>query len=103
MFVTVIALTYVSLVSQQSYGHFLKLIQVYLNNTINRRHFTAHIIPCYLVRSTSCPAGDRIVTLHPVTSLHPVYRRAGDDVDLFKMSLLTQAEMIIIARSEEAT
>ena len=40
---------------------------------------------------------------HSVTSLHPMYRPAGDDVDLFKMSLLTQAEMIIIARSEEAT
>ena len=47
--------------------------------------------------------GDRIVTIHSVTSRHPVYRRAGDDVDVFKMSLLTQAEMIIIARSEEAT
>ena len=53
MFVTVIVLLLLTyalglLVSQQqSYGHFLKLIQLYLNNTINRRRLTPHIMPCY--------------------------------------------------------
>jgi len=47
MIVTVIALKYVSLVSQWSYGHFLKLIQFHLNSTINVRHLTQRIISCY--------------------------------------------------------
>jgi len=47
MFVTVIALKYALLVSQWSYGHLLKLIQFYLNNTVNLRHITQRIMSCY--------------------------------------------------------
>ena len=50
MFATVIALKYALLVSQWSYGYFLKLtllIQFYLNNTINFRHLTQRIMSCY--------------------------------------------------------
>ena len=43
----VVSLKYALLVSQLSYGHFLKLIQFYLNNTINLRHLTQCIISCY--------------------------------------------------------
>ena len=47
MFVTVIVLKCALLVSQRSYaGHFLKLIQYYLNNTTNLRHLTQRIILC---------------------------------------------------------
>ena len=47
MFVTVLALEYALLVSLRSYGHFLKLIRFYLNNTINLRHLTQHTMSCY--------------------------------------------------------
>ena len=47
MFVTVIVLRYALLVSQWSHGHFLELIQFYLNNSINLRHLTQRIISCY--------------------------------------------------------
>jgi len=47
MFVIVIALKYALLVTQWSYGHFLKLIQFYLNNTINLRRLTQRIMSCY--------------------------------------------------------
>jgi len=48
MFVTVIALKYAFLVSQWSYGHFLKLTDsIYLNNTINLPHLTQRVISCY--------------------------------------------------------
>ena len=42
MFVALTALKY-------AYGHFLKLtvIQFYLNNAINLRHLTQHIMFCY--------------------------------------------------------
>jgi len=44
MFATVISLKYALLVS----GLFLnQLVQFYLNNTLNRRPLTPHIIPCY--------------------------------------------------------
>ena len=42
--------TYASLVSQWSYGHFLKLtdsVRLYLNNTINICNLTQRIISCY--------------------------------------------------------
>jgi len=67
MFVTVIALKYALLVSQCSHGHFLKMMQLYFNNTINLRHLT-HYIVLYTQN------GDRIVTIDSVTSLHPMYR-----------------------------
>jgi len=35
------------LVSQWSYAHFLKLVQFYLNDTINLRHLTRRKISCY--------------------------------------------------------
>jgi len=47
MFVTAISLKYALLASRWSYGHFLKLIEFYLNNTINFRHLTQRIIQCY--------------------------------------------------------
>ena len=48
MFVTAIALNkYDLLISQLSRGHFLKLIQFYLNNTINLRHLAQSIMSCY--------------------------------------------------------
>jgi len=50
MFVTVISLKYALFVSQWSYyGHFLnQLIHLfYLNSTLNFRHLTPHVTPCY--------------------------------------------------------
>ena len=50
MFVTVIVLLLLALlVSQQSYGRFLKVTDSILfeYNTINRRRLTPHIMPCY--------------------------------------------------------
>ena len=45
-----------------------KLIQLYLNNTINLRHLSQRIISCFYPQN-----GDRIVTNKEyVTSLHPV-------------------------------
>jgi len=44
----VIALKCALLVSQSSYGHFLKLIQFYVNNTTNLRHLTRRIMSCYM-------------------------------------------------------
>jgi len=67
-FVTVIALKYALLVGQWSYGHFYKLIQFYLNNTINLRHSTQRNVSRYTYKMAmvSC-------TVYSVTSLHPVY------------------------------
>jgi len=48
MFVTVIMLKYALLVSRRSRcGHFLKLIQFYLSNTLNLRQLTQRIISFY--------------------------------------------------------
>ena len=67
MSVTVIALKYASLISQQSCGHFLKLIQFCSNNAINLSPFySTHYIVLYPQN------GGRVVTIDSVTSLHPV-------------------------------
>jgi len=43
-------------------------IEYYLNNTINLRPLTPHIMTCYTHKN-----GDRIVAIDSVTSLHPMY------------------------------
>ena len=50
MFLIVIALKYAVLVSQSSYGHFLKLYGfnfIYVNNAINLHLLTQRIVSCY--------------------------------------------------------
>ena len=47
MLVTEILIQYPLLVNQWSYGHFLKLIQFYLNIPINLLHLTQHIMSYY--------------------------------------------------------
>ena len=69
MFVTLIALKYALLVSQWSYGHFLKLTDsVFLNNTINICHLTQRIVIVLYPQN-----GDRIVSIDSVTALQPMY------------------------------
>ena len=69
MFVTVIPLKYALLVSQRSYGHFLKLSDSILFEEHDKSSpFDAiHYI-------VLCPQnGDRIVAIVSLTSLHPMY------------------------------
>jgi len=69
MFVTVIPLKYALLVSQRSYGHFLKLSDLILFEEHDKSSpFDAiHYI-------VLCPQnGDRIVAIVSLTSLHPMY------------------------------
>ena len=69
MFVTVIALKYALLVSQWSYGHFLKLTDSILfeqhdkSSPFNSTHYVV-LYP---------QNGDRIVTIDSVTSFHPMH------------------------------
>jgi len=77
MFVTVTALKHALLVSQWSYGHFLKVILLELHDKFSPFNST-HCIVLYPQN------GDRIVTIDSVTSLYPMYintlRRAMCDV-----------------------
>jgi len=69
----VIALKYALLVSQWSYGHFLKLTDSILSeqhdksSSFNRTYYVV-LYP---------QNGDRIVTIDSVTSFHPVYIKTG--------------------------
>ena len=73
MFVTVIALIYALLVSQCSYGHFLKLTDLILfeQDAKSSLFNSTHHMVLYPQN------GDRIVTIDSVTSLHPVYSRTA--------------------------
>jgi len=69
MFATVIALKYAFLVSQCSYGHFVKLT----DSILYEKHDKSSSF-----KSTHCVAlypqnGDRMLTIGYVTSLHPMY------------------------------
>ena len=69
MFVIVIALKYALLVSQRSYGHFLKLtdsISFEQHDKYSPFNLTHHVV-------LYPQNGDRIVAIDSVTSFHPMY------------------------------
>ena len=59
MFVTVIPLKYALLISSGHMDILNQQIQFYLNNTINLRPLTPHILPC-------CVHKDYVTALHPI-------------------------------------